>query len=734
MSTPSAPPTGTGTGTGTASSAASTVPKPPPTSSAPSSSSSSGQPPPSSSTSDTAAAASNSNGNKQVQVQVQVQEEEKKMDDTEDNNNNNDDDGKEDSNSSNNSSSNIPVTAVAMKLLDIKLKPSSAIIKSIIGEFTSDAIKLKIQQIIIARSGGVLELYNISSSSSSTGGNGNATTATTTTTTTPSLKLIKRLETRSILRDITTIRLVGEKRDVLACSSDSGCLSIIDFNIISTSGGQGGGGGSDNNNIESAIVTTSYGKSGCRRSTPGQYLACDPKGRAICVSAIEKRKLVYVLNHNQEGGGSASKSNKIALASPLEAHRTRTLCLATVGVDNGYDNPMFACIEIQYSELDDGSEDNGDGNSNNNNNNKQLAYYELDLGLNHVSRKWAISIPYSSYSLEALPGYSDGGPSGVLVGSENEITWYHNSSSVAEVGVKCTLPKRVWDSNPSKNINTLVTQLVIHRQKRNKFFGLCQTEIGDTFKIDFDLTKAGEGGGSGDDSAMDTTTSGSNDPCVKSITIALLDTLPLANSLNISKKGLLFLASEFGGYYDHGLYQFERIDLPNSPTMKTSIASSITSSSSSGGSEETSTATATATAIVTTYTPSSKLQNLILIDKLDNLSPTIDVLVGELTGGQETAPQIYTIGGKGPSACLKTLRHGCSVTELAISELPGIPGQIFTVNNIPEEISGGTAEEDSNNNNYSKYIVVSFADATLVLSVGDTVEEVGRESGTFIYI
>ena len=514
MSTPSSSAATTATGNGTAS----TVAKPPP-------STSSGQPPspqpqpPSSSTSDAAAAAAaastNKNGNKPVV------EEEKKMD-IEDNAN------KEEESSS----SNIPVTAVAMKLLDIKLKPSSAIIKSIIGEFTTTAIQQKIQQIVVVRSGGVLELYNISSSSNSSSGTSGAST------TTPSLKLMKRLETRSIVRDITTIRLVGEKRDVLACSSDSGCLSIIDFNILLKS-----------DDLEAAIVTTPYGKSGCRRSTPGQYLASDPKGRAICISAIEKRKLVYVLNHNQEGSGA-----KIAVASPLEAHRTRTLCLATVGIDNGYDNPMFACIEIQYP--DDGEDNNGTTESNN----KQLAYYELDLGLNHVSRKWAISIPSSSYSLEALPGISDGGPSGVIVGCENYIIWYHNSNSIAEAGIKCLLPKRVWDSSldPSKQINTLVTKLVIHRQKRNKFFGLCQTEIGDTFKLNFDLST-----GSDDTTAMDTTSSDTTGSCiVKSITIALLDTLPLANSLNISKKGLLFLASEFGGYYDHGLYQFERIDLP----------------------------------------------------------------------------------------------------------------------------------------------------------------------------
>jgi splicing factor 3B subunit 3 len=524
MSTPSS--SAATTATGTATDTASTVAKPPP------SSSSSGQPPPPSSgqqPSDAAAAAAaaSSNNNNGNNKQVGQVEEEKKMD-TEDN------DAKEEE-----SSSNIPVTAVAMKLLDIKLKPSSAIIKSIIGEFTTIAIQQKIQQIVVVRSGGVLELYNISSSSTS-GGNANASS-----TSTPSLKLMNRLETRSIVRDITTIRLVGEKRDVLACSSDSGCLSIIDFNILMTS----------SDNLESAIVTTPYGKSGCRRSTPGEYLACDPKGRAICISAIEKRKLVYVLNHNQEGG---SATTKIAVASPLEAHRTRTLCLATVGIDNGYDNPMFACIEIQYPE--DGAEDGGTTQSNSSN--KQLAYYELDLGLNHVSRKWAISIPSSSYSLEALPGISDGGPSGVLVGCENYITWYHNSNSIAEAGIKCLLPKRVWDSNPSldlsKQINTLVTKLVIHRQKRNKFFGLCQTEIGDIFKLNFDLSSSSD-----DTTAMDTTGSNDSQACiVKSMTIALLDTLPLANSLNISKKGLLFLASEFGGYYDHGLYQFERIDLP----------------------------------------------------------------------------------------------------------------------------------------------------------------------------
>jgi splicing factor 3B subunit 3 len=632
---------------------------------------------------------SNSNINSNNQGANAVKEEEQKSMETEDSNNA--------SPAKESADSGIPVSAVAMKLLDVRLKPSSAISKSVIGEFTRSAIASKTQQIVVARTGGVLELYVISSSNNR-GGSGSASS--------PSLKLEDRLETRSIIRDLVAVRLVGEKRDVLAVSSDSGCLSIIDFENTN-----------HNTDTASTLVTSPFGKTGCRRSTPGQHLASDPKGRAICVSATEKRKLVYVLNQNQGSDAEKNSNNNgsnnrasIALASPLEAHRTRTLCLATVGVDNGYDNPLFACLEVQYVDPEDAhTQTTKNGSGSNKPPNKQLAYYELDLGLNHVSRKWAVDVDSSSYCLAALPGYGDGGPSGVLVGSEDTVTWYHNGKNGKD-GVSCKLPKRAWDSDPTSNIKTLVTQLTVHRQKRNKFFGLCQTEVGDVFKIDFGVSS----GINANADAMDTTGSSSSDPTVDSLTVALLDTLPPSNSLNVSKKGLLFCATEFGGTMDHGLYQFEKIDLPDAPTSK--------SSSSSNNSTE--------QLPLVTYTPSPKLQNLIKIDGLDNLSPTTGVLVGELTGGMEVSPQIYALGGRGPSACLRTLRHGCSVTELAVSELPGVPGAIFAVDDLSKkETSGDDGDGDDTARPLSKYIVVSFADATLVLSVGDTVEEVGRESG-----
>jgi splicing factor 3B subunit 3 len=513
----------------------------------------------------------------------------------------------------------VPVTAVAMKLLDMRLKPSGAILASCIGEYTRE----KAQEVVIAKSSGVLELYEIHASEDAA----------------VSLKLIQRLETHSILRGLVNVRLTGEKRDLICLSSDAGALSIVDFTQTSLPN----------------VVT--FGKTGCRRATPGQYLCADPKGRAVMVSAVEKRKLVYVLNH---------ATGTTTIASPLEAHRSRSITYATCGVDNGYENPIFACLELQYPEED----------ADTHNQNKQLAYYELDLGLNHVSRKWATNVHSTGCCMAALPGGQDG-PGGIIVGMEDGVSYHHPNLKQPLI---CGIPRRALDS---KSRGILVTQLTVHRQKKSKFFCLAQSEVGDVYKLTLNVTDA---------------------KTVTGMQMALLDTLPTANALNISKKGMLFVASEFG---DHGLYQFERIELPDAPT-NTSEQTATTSM------DQWNTSVAVTTA--KTFTPTT-LKNLRKVYSLDNPTPTTGVLVGELAGN-EVSPQIYTLAGRGPTASLRILRHGASVTELAVSELPGIPGNIFTIPHDEGEEEAGL----------SKYIVVSFADATLVLSVGDTVEEVGQES------
>ena len=58
------------------------------------------------------------------------------------------------------------------------------------------------------------------------------------------------------------------------------------------------------------------------------------------LGAIEKQKLVYILNRDAAA--------RLTISSPLEAHKSHTLVYHVVGVDVGFENPMFACLEMDY--------------------------------------------------------------------------------------------------------------------------------------------------------------------------------------------------------------------------------------------------------------------------------------------------------------------------------------------------------------------------------------------------
>lgn len=132
-----------------------------------------------------------------------------------------------------------------------------------------------------------------------------------------------------------------------------------------------------------------FGKTGCRRIVPGEYIAADPKGRTIMIAAIEKQKFVYILNRDSE--------NKMTISSPLDAHKSQTICFDLCGLDVGYENPLFACIEIDYgdSEIETSSVATGEVT-------KLLTYYEMDLGLNYVVRKNFEKIDKTAHLL--IPG------------------------------------------------------------------------------------------------------------------------------------------------------------------------------------------------------------------------------------------------------------------------------------------------------------------------------------------
>lgn len=134
--------------------------------------------------------------------------------------------------------------------------------------------------------------------------------------------------------------------DYAIVGSDSGRIVILDYDPKTS------------NFVK--LHQETFGKSGARRIVPGQYLATDPKGRSVMISAMEKSKLVYILNRDAAAN--------LTISSPLEAHKNSAIIHHIVGLDVGFENPcvymsnifssysclyrMYAALEVDYSESD----------------------------------------------------------------------------------------------------------------------------------------------------------------------------------------------------------------------------------------------------------------------------------------------------------------------------------------------------------------------------------------------
>ncbi|KAF2295949.1 hypothetical protein GH714_035293 [Hevea brasiliensis] len=387
-----------------------------------------------------------------------------------------------------------------------------------------------------------------------------------------------------------------------------------------------------------------FGKSGCRRIVPGQFLAIDPKGRAVMIGACEKQKLVYVLNRDTAA--------RLTISSPLEAHKSHTIVYSICGVDCGFDNPIFAAIELDYSEADQDSTGQAASEAQ-----KHLTFYELDLGLNHVSRKWSEQVDNGANMLVTVPGGGDG-PSGVLVCAENFVIYKNEGHP----DVRAVIPRRA-DLPAERGV--LIVSAATHKQK-SMFFFLLQTEYGDIFKVTLDHE---------------------NDK-VKELKIKYFDTIPVTASMCVLKSGFLFAASEFG---NHALYQFQAIGEEADVE-----ASSATLMETEEGFQP-------------VFFQPRGLKNLVRIDQVESLMPIMDMKVANLF--DEETPQIFSLCGRGPQSSLRILRPGLAISEMAVSQLPGVPSAVWTV-------------KKNVNDEFDAYIVVSFNNATLVLSIGETVEEV----------
>eukprot|EP01105_Mastigella_eilhardi_P023189 TRINITY_DN5809_c0_g1_i2.p1 TRINITY_DN5809_c0_g1~~TRINITY_DN5809_c0_g1_i2.p1 ORF type:complete len:959 (+),score=273.95 TRINITY_DN5809_c0_g1_i2:695-3571(+) len=207
----------------------------------------------------------------------------------------------------------------------------------------------------------------------------------------------------------------------------------------------------------------------------------------------------------------------------------------------------------------------------------------------------------------------------------------------------------------------LIVTCATHKQK-DLFFFLLQSEFGDLYKVKLNYTGQK----------------------VTDIDIQYFDTVPVSSSMVVLRTGFLFVAAEFG---NHALYQFLGLEQEEGEQLWEAEHEGKK---------------------WTLFQP-RPLKNLLQIDELKSLSPLVDFKVMDLC--REDTPQIYSFCGRGPRSSLRVLRHGLAVAEMAVSGLPANPNAVWTVKrNASDE--------------FDKYIVVSLPSATLVLAVGETVEEV----------
>ena len=423
--------------------------------------------------------------------------------------------------------------------------------------------------------------------------------------------------------------------------SDSGRITIVEYVPAQ--------------NRFSRLHLETFGKSGIRRVIPGQYLAVDPKGRACLIASVEKNKLVYVLNRNAQA--------ELTISSPLEAHKPQTLVFALVALDVGYENPVFAVLEVDYTECDQDPTGQAFEDVE-----KTLVYYELDLGLNHVVRKWSDTVDRTATLLLQVPGGADG-PSGVLVCGLGNITYRHSNQDPFRVPIP---RRRGATENPERK--RIIISGVMHKM-RGAFFFLMQTDDGDMFKVTMDMVEDEAGQATGE---------------VRRLKIKYFDTVPVAANLCILKSGFLFVASETG---NHHFYQFEKLGDDDEETEFESDSFSTDINE----------------ALEPVYFHPRAAENVNLVESIDSMNPQIDCKVANLT--DEDAPQIYSVCGSGARSSFRTIKHGLEVNDIVDSELPSIPHAVWTT-------------KITRSDQYDAYIVLSFVNGTLVLSIGETVEEV----------
>lgn len=486
-------------------------------------------------------------------------------------------------------------------------KPSSAV-QCCIGNFTGE----KKQQQIVRATSSSIEVWSFDKK-------------------TGALRKLVDQNAYSNIRTINNVRLNGSQKDLLIVTSDSGNLCVLEYN--------------ESQHRLQRVIDEPYFKSGLRTITPGEYIAVDGRNRAFMLGAIEKNKFSYTIG---------TDNGHATVSSPLEANRPGTTTSAICGLDVGFDNPIFAAIEMET----------GKGVFKDQPLKKVLTYYELDLGLNHTVIKYSEEVPDTTNYILSVPG-GISGPSGVLVCSQGLVQYRYLSKMIHSVPI------------PQRDGPRLIVSGVVHVMKKS-FFILLQTDQGDLLKVTINGVPQDSDESDGEGGVVD------------SIEIKYFDTIPVASSLLIFKSGFLYSNSDAGDQY---IYQFEK--LGDDPNEKSWISTDYPDEIAAIGE-------------TTAITPRNFV-NLTLVYIIENLNPLVTSSLYD-SGNVSDLPVVFSLCGTGPRSSMRILNHQLQFSEIVTQELPAKVERIFATKLHRDDI-------------YDKLIVLSFYDSTLVLSVGEDVEE-----------
>ncbi|KAK5122599.1 hypothetical protein LTR85_003862 [Meristemomyces frigidus] len=450
-----------------------------------------------------------------------------------------------------------------------------------------------------------------------------------------------------IIRGVTAFRIPGTPTDQLIVSSDSGRLTMLNYDHTK--------------NTFKRVHLETFGKSGVRRTVPGQYLASDPRGRCCMLASAEKNKVLYIVNRNSEGA--------IMISSPHEANQWASLCFAVCALDTGWEHPIFAALEVDYSD----SENDPSGEMYERRE-KQLVYYTVDLGLNHVVKSWSDTVDYTANMIFGVPGGQDG-PSGVIVCCEDRIYYRHDKSTPLCIPI----PRRRGPTEDPNRKRIIVSGCLHLSKARHEFFFLLQTEDGDVFKLNMEMGEDAQGRKTSQPERM---------------TMKYYETFPVAKQMLLIRKGYIYIAAENG---NSKLYHVN--DLAEDPDVEPENNFSSDDVSADPAEDYT-----------PTYFQPRGLTFTSLAHDVPSQHPLMRTKVDNLTG--EDAPQIYAIQGTGNRSVFKTIRHGLETQEIVSSPL----------GNVPFDNLWSLRHRSSDE--YHSYLLLSsgYGDKTIVLSIGDEVE------------